>query len=52
VRDLRAALTEQFPQLAPLAPNLLVALGTDYAGDNAELPATAEIAVFPPVSGG
>jgi molybdopterin converting factor subunit 1 len=52
VGDLRAILAAQFPRLAPLAPSLLVAVGNDYAGDQAVLGEESEIACFPPVSGG
>ena len=52
VADLREALGEQVPQLRPILANLLVAVGTDYATDATPLDPTAEIACFPPVSGG
>ena len=52
VSDLREALSEQFPALRPLVPNLLVAIGTDYANDAAAINPGADIACFPPVSGG
>ncbi|HUG92794.1 MAG TPA: MoaD/ThiS family protein [Planctomycetaceae bacterium] len=52
VIDLRAALAEQFPGLRPLVPNLLVAVGTEYADDATAVGPDVEIACFPPVSGG
>jgi sulfur-carrier protein len=52
VGDLRTALATRFPKLAPLAPSLLVAVGNDYAKDQAILAGDSEIACFPPVSGG
>lgn len=52
VADLRSALLQARPQLQPLAASLLVAVGTEYAPDNATIAAGTEIAVFPPVSGG
>jgi sulfur-carrier protein len=52
VLDLRAALAERFPALRPLVPGLLVAIGTDYADDATAIDREAEIACFPPVSGG
>lgn len=52
VADVRAALGERFPAMAPLVPSLLVSVGTDYANDHTPLPSGAEIACFPPVSGG
>ncbi len=52
VGDLRNALIERFPDLSPLVPRLLVAIGTDYADDQTQLHPGAEVACFPPVSGG
>jgi sulfur-carrier protein len=52
VGDLRVALAAAFPRLAPIAPSLLVAVGNEYAGDQAPLSGQTEIACFPPVSGG
>lgn len=52
VGDLRAALATGYPKLARLAPSLLVAVGNEYAGDQAILEEQSEIACFPPVSGG
>lgn len=52
VAALRQALIHAVPQLAPLAPQLLVAVNHAYATDDAVIPAGAEVACFPPVSGG
>lgn len=52
IRDLRAALCERFPDLQPLAANLLIAMGNDYANNDAPVDPSAELACFPPVSGG
>ncbi len=52
VRDLRAALGRQFPALTPLLPSALVAVNRQYAFDDDVLPPQAEVALFPPVSGG
>ena len=52
VAELRAALAELVPALRPLVPNLLVALGTDYADDSMSIRPGMEVACFPPVSGG
>lgn len=52
VADLRLALGKQCPALRPLISSLLVAVGTDYAEENTPLEPSAEIACFPPVSGG
>jgi len=52
VADLREELARQVPELAPLAASLLVAVENDYAADETLLSGTAEVACFPPVSGG
>ena len=52
VADLRTALAEQFPEMKALIPNLLVAVGSEYADDNTTLNDSQEVACFPPVSGG
>lgn len=52
VSDLRIALQTAYPALTPLAPRLLIAVNSDYAADAVVLPPGAEIACFPPVSGG
>jgi molybdopterin converting factor small subunit len=52
VRQLRAALATEVPELASLMPHLMFAINTEYASDEAAIPAGAEIACIPPVSGG
>ncbi len=52
VRDLRMALAEMHPALRPVAPSLLIALGTDYAADQTPIKSHTQAACFPPVSGG
>jgi molybdopterin converting factor subunit 1 len=52
VADLRTALALKFPEMESLTPNLLVAVGNEYADDQTTLDASKEIACFPPVSGG
>jgi molybdopterin converting factor subunit 1 len=52
VLDLKRALAEAHPELAPLIPNLMFAVNTDYAADASPIPPDAEIAAIPPVSGG
>ena len=52
VAALRRALAVSHPALAPLVPRLLIALDAQYAAEDAPLRADAEIACFPPVSGG
>ena len=52
VAILKERLTEQHPQLKPLAPRLLVAVNNNYATDDSPLQTTDEVACFLPVSGG
>jgi molybdopterin converting factor subunit 1 len=52
VADVRRALAARVPALAEIAPQLLVAIGTEYAHDATPLGPTAEVVCFPPVSGG
>ncbi len=52
VADLKLALGEKSPALRAMLPQLLVAIGTDYASDDTQIQEGAEVACFPPVSGG
>lgn len=52
VRDLKQSLAARFPQMSPLIPDLLVAVGNEYAPADAVVPPQSEVACFPPVSGG
>ncbi len=52
VADLRQQLMVLFPVLAKSIPTALVAVNKEYAFDQDRIPQQAEIAVFPPVSGG
>jgi molybdopterin converting factor subunit 1 len=53
VAALKAALAAAYPELAPLVPQLMIAIDADYAHDESRLiPRGAEIAAIPPVSGG
>lgn len=52
VDDLRTALGEAIPALAPLAPRLLFARGVEYLDASARLAENDTIVCFPPVSGG
>jgi len=52
VAALRMALAAQHPNLASLLPHARLAINSDYAADHAVIPAAAEIAIIPPVSGG
>ena len=52
VAELRTRLGENYPQLIPMLPSLLIAVDANYAGDETPLPVGCEVACFPPVSGG
>ncbi len=52
VADLKQSMGEKSPDLRPLLPQLLVAIGTDYATDDAQIREGTDVACFPPVSGG
>ena len=52
VAALKQRLSEQYPDLKPLIPRLLVAVNNNYAADDCVLKTTDEVACFPPVSGG
>ncbi len=52
VRDLRAALAAAHPALKPYLEDAIVAVNHDFALEDEQIPQNAEIAVFPPVSGG
>ncbi|MGE0376142.1 MAG: MoaD/ThiS family protein [Planctomycetaceae bacterium] len=52
VRQLKQQLGAQCPRLRPILPQLLVAVGTEYATNDTPLDGDADVACFPPVSGG
>ncbi len=52
VSDLKAMVAQRFPPVAPLLGHTLVAINQSYAFDADLVPADAEVALFPPVSGG
>lgn len=52
VADLKRSLALAYPDLAPLIPNLMIAVDAEYAGDSQEIRPGAEVAAIPPVSGG
>ena len=52
VADLRKTLQTEYPQLKPIVSQLFVAINNDYANDSQTIPEHAEVACFPPVSGG
>jgi molybdopterin converting factor subunit 1 len=52
VKELKDKLSEDYPNLKDSMKSVLVAVNHEYAFDEAVLPKDAEIAFFPPVSGG
>jgi len=52
VGDLKGLLVERYPGLEPLMSSVLVAVNREYAFDEDTIPDDAEVALFPPVSGG
>jgi molybdopterin converting factor subunit 1 len=52
VAHLKQALATACPELAPLVPNLMIAVDAEYAGDDQPIRPGAEVAAIPPVSGG
>lgn len=52
VRDLKTQLIETYPGLREMSSAMLVSVNKEFAFDEDEIPAGAEVAVFPPVSGG
>ena len=52
IGQLRRQLALQIPQLSGLVGQMTFAIGTHYAPDDSPIPAGAEVACIPPVSGG
>ena len=52
VAGLRAILGERFRSLSGLVEHSLVSINHEYALNENEIPGGAEVALFPPVSGG
>ena len=52
VADLKTLLVKQFPDLEPAMASTLVSVNREFAFDENVIPEGAEIALFPPVSGG
>jgi len=52
VAHLKEALGEACPALQGLLPHLMIAVNSEYAGDDQPIPPGAEVAAIPPVSGG
>ncbi len=52
VADLRAALGQRLPTLAPLLSTAMIAVDEEYASDDTPISPGSRLAVIPPVSGG
>jgi molybdopterin converting factor subunit 1 len=52
VRQLKERLAQEYPALGPSLPSALIAVNREYAAEDLVLPADADVALFPPVSGG
>ena len=52
VANLRSTLASRYPPLADVLPHVRFAVNSEYAADSQPIPAAAEIAIIPPVSGG
>jgi molybdopterin converting factor subunit 1 len=53
VSDVKAIVVERYPQVASaLVDTVLVAVNREFAADDLIIPDEAEVALFPPVSGG
>jgi molybdopterin converting factor subunit 1 len=52
VAGLKTLLVEKYPKLSPARDSIMTSVNREYAGDDMLVPLNAEIALFPPVSGG
>jgi molybdopterin converting factor subunit 1 len=52
VKDLKASLLQELPGLAVALDSALVSINREFAFDDDPVPNEAEVALFPPVSGG
>lgn len=52
VADLKARLAQVYPRLSEALPTLIVAVNHQFVFDGDSIPEGAEVALFPPVSGG
>ncbi len=52
VQKLKDKIVMDYPVLKELMGMVLVSVNKEYAGDESILPMNAEVAMFPPVSGG
>lgn len=52
VQGLKAKLSSEYPSLKESMSSVLISINREYAFDDAVIPQDAELAMFPPVSGG
>jgi molybdopterin converting factor subunit 1 len=52
VQALKVKLASDYPNLKESMKTILVSVNKEYASDEAAIPQNAEVALFPPVSGG
>lgn len=52
VEGLKEKISNDFPNLKPSMSSVLITINREYAFDEAVIPENAELAMFPPVSGG
>ena len=52
VLQLKEKITNEYPNLKDSLKSVLVSVNQEYSFDDAIIPTNAEIALFPPVSGG
>lgn len=52
VQGLKDKISNEFPNLKESMSSVLITINREYAFDEAVIPANAELAMFPPVSGG
>ena len=52
VKQLKEKISSEYPNLKDSMKAILISVNQEYAFDEASIPSNAEIALFPPVSGG
>ncbi len=52
VGQLKDLLVKDHPALSPVRETIMAAINREFAGDDQIIPFQAEVALFPPVSGG
>ena len=52
VRGLKEMISDEYPNLKESMSSVLITIDREYAFDEAVIPPNAEMAMFPPVSGG